>query len=272
MRPRPPGRRSAAGPPAVRSATAGPGAPPPPPRHPPRGPARCPAPAPPRRTASAGTTTRRTPRAREGDAHRQDARHPANLAAEPELPDQGHAARGGAHLLRPEQDPERDREVQRRPRLAQLCRREVHGDPPRRVVEAGVPEGAADALPRLRQRGVREADDREPGQPRRDVDLDADDASGDPLERCGEEGCEHGRHGRPCRLPARLSATRGQVRDAGTPDAGAGRLPPSRSTGSTWASAPCSAPAGRGSARSTCRSPSRSPAPTVRARSPPWRP
>ena len=114
----------------------GPEQPPPPPRRPPRRPARCRAPAAASAAASAGTTTRRTPARPEREAHRQDPRDPAHLAAQPQLPDQRHASRRGAKLLRAEQDPEGDREVQRRPGLAQLGRGEVDGDPPRRVVEA----------------------------------------------------------------------------------------------------------------------------------------
>ena len=117
--------------------------------------------------------------------------HAAHLAAEPELADQRDAAGTGPHLLRAEQDPERDREVERRTRLAQLRRREVDRDPARRVVVAGVAQRAADALPRLGQRGVRQPDDREARQAGRDVDLDPDDPAGDPVERGGEEGREH---------------------------------------------------------------------------------
>ena len=116
-------------------------------------------------------------------AHRQDPRHPANLAAEAELPDQGHPSLSGSHLVGSEQDPHRDREIQRRAGLPELRRGEVHRDPPRRVVEARVPERAADALPCLGERCVRETDDREPGQTGRHVNLDANDASRDALER-----------------------------------------------------------------------------------------
>jgi hypothetical protein len=41
--------------------------------------------------------------------------------------------------------------------------------------KAGVPDRAADALTRLLEGGVSEADDREAGQARGDVDLDPDD-------------------------------------------------------------------------------------------------
>ena len=66
----------------------------------------------------------------------------------------------------PEQDAERDREVERRAGLSDLGRGEVDRDPARRVVEPGVAQRAAHALPRLGQRGVGQADDREPRQAR----------------------------------------------------------------------------------------------------------
>ena len=93
--------------------------------------------------------------------HRQDPGHRPDLAAERQLADEGERPGRRPDLLRPEQDPERDREVERRARLALLGRGEVDGDPPRRMDEAGVADRAADPLARLLERGVGEADDRE---------------------------------------------------------------------------------------------------------------
>ena len=71
----------------------------------------------------------------------------AHLAAQPQLPDQRHASRPRPQLLRAQQDPERDREVQRRPGLAQLRRGEVDRDPARRMVVAGVAQRARGRAP-----------------------------------------------------------------------------------------------------------------------------
>ena len=85
----------------------------------------------------------------------------------------------------------RSRGPQRRPGLRHVRRREVDGDPARRMHEAGVAQRAADPLARLADRRVAEPDDREPGQPGRHVDLDADDPPVEGDERGGEQGREH---------------------------------------------------------------------------------
>ena len=69
-------------------------------------------------------------------------------------------------LLGAEEDPDRDREVERGAGLAQVGRGEVDGDPARRMAEPGVADRAADPLAGLLERGVGEPDDREPGQTR----------------------------------------------------------------------------------------------------------
>ena len=179
---------------------------------------------------------------------------PAHLAAEPELADQRHAARARPHLLRAEQDPERDREVERRARLAQLRRGEVDRDPPRRVVVAGVAQRAADPLARLGQRGVRQPHDREARQPGRDVDLDPDDPAGDPVERGGEQGREH-------------AATLGRRAHRATCRA----THPRRTAEARRPTARRPAPAARPPGRTPCRRPARSRAPSARAPSRPSR-
>ena len=141
--------------------------------------------------ASSGDDDPPEPPPRERGGHRQDPGHRAHLAAERQLADQRDPTRRGADLLRPEQDPHRDREVERRAGLALLGRREVDRDPARRMDEPGVPDRAADPLARLLERRVGEADDREPGQPAGDVDLDPDDPAVEADERGGQEGREH---------------------------------------------------------------------------------
>ena len=125
-------------------------------------------------TTAAGTTTRRTPRRCSAATIGSIPGTAAHLAAQPELTDERQASGRRQHLLRPEEDRHRDRQVERRARLAQVRRREVDRDPARRVDEPGVAQRAADPLARLLERCVGQSDDREPGQPGRDVDLDPD--------------------------------------------------------------------------------------------------
>ena len=105
-------------------------------------------------------------------------------------------------LFRAEQDPDRDREVERRAGLAQVGRREVDRDPPRRVDEAGVAERAADPLPGLLEGRVGEADDGEAGQSRRDVDLDPDEPPIEAVERRGRNDGQHAPQASRRRSPA----------------------------------------------------------------------
>ena len=65
-----------------------------------------------------GTTTRRTPRRASAATIGSTPGHRLDLAAERQLADIADAARPAPHLLRPEQDPDRDREVERGARLA----------------------------------------------------------------------------------------------------------------------------------------------------------
>ncbi len=194
---------------------------------------------------------------RERDRHRQDARDAADLAAEAELPDQPDAVLTRAELLGSQEDAEGDRQVERRAGLAQLGGREVDRDAAWWMVEARVAQRPAHTLPRLRQRGVRQPDDREPGQARGDVHLDADDPAGDADERGGQEGCEHERHGSRGHSPP------------------AYREPPRRRrarAGTSAVSAPRRAPAAGPACPRPDRSPGRSPARSARARSRPCRP
>ena len=69
-----------------------------------------------------------------------------------------------------------------RPGLAQAGRRQVDDDPPQRELEAAVDQRRPHPLPRLPDRGVGKADDREAGQAAVDVDLDPDRAGGDAVE------------------------------------------------------------------------------------------
>ena len=142
-------------------------------------------------TASGGDDHAADPATRQGGDHRQDARDRPHLAAERQLADQRQPSSGRADLLRAEQDPHRHREVERRAGLALVGRREVDRDPARRMDEAGVAQGAADPFARLLERGVGQPDDREPGQPGRDIDLDPDEPAIEAVERRGWDDGQH---------------------------------------------------------------------------------
>ena len=98
--------------------------------------------------------------------HRQDPGHRSDLAAERQFPTRAlRAPEPPPHLLRSEQDPERDRQVQRRACLALL-----RGARLTVIRRGGWTKPALRIAPRTRsraswKRGVREADDREPGRP-----------------------------------------------------------------------------------------------------------
>ena len=75
--------------------------------------------------------------------------------------------------------------------LAPVGRRQVDRDARQRVLEAGVADGAADALAGLRERRVRQAHDLAAGQPRRDVHLDAHELAAQAADDGGVQDREH---------------------------------------------------------------------------------
>ncbi len=97
---------------------------------------------------------------RERRDHGEDAGTGRTSPPSAELAEQGDRPRPGPDLLGPEEDPDRDGQVEGRAGLAQLGGREVDGDAPRREGEPGVADGAADAFARLLDGGVAEPDDR----------------------------------------------------------------------------------------------------------------
>ena len=160
-------------------------------------------------TASAGDHDPPQPAPGERGHHRQDARHRSHLATERQLADHRDPARPGSNLLRPEQDPDGHREVERRAGLAQVRRREVDRDPAGRVDEPAVAQRATDALASLLERRVGEPDDREAGQARCDIHLDADEPAVEAVKRRGWDDRQHARrlrtgayHAVPRDLPA----------------------------------------------------------------------
>ena len=145
-------------------------------------------------TAAAATTTRLSPRrasaATIGRTPGTDRTSPPSDSS----PISAMRPPTGPNLLRAEQDPDGHREVERGAGLAQVGRGEIDRDPARRVDEAGVPERAADAFARLLERGVGQPDDGEPGQPGRDVDLDADEPAVEAVECGGRDDGQHAAH------------------------------------------------------------------------------
>jgi hypothetical protein len=131
------------------------------------------------------------PASRDGRDHRQDAWHGPDVAVEAQLADETDRGAARADLFRSEQDAECDGQIQRGTGLAQLRGGEVHRDPPRRKGEPGIPNGAANPFPRLLDRSITEADDREPRQAWRDVDLDADRPAVEAMQRCGWDDGQH---------------------------------------------------------------------------------
>ncbi len=95
----------------------------------------------------------------------------------------------------------REREIQARPRLWHVARREVGGDPPGGELIAGVEDRRLNALARLTYGGVGETDDRECGQPGADVDLDGHVSRVQPFDRERMRPASMA----PCLLPPVLS-------------------------------------------------------------------
>ncbi len=79
-----------------------------------------------------------------------------------------------ARLARRQQERECDGQVEARPLFAQVGRRQVDRDAPRRELEAAVDDRGADALATLLHGRVGQAHDREGGGRRHDVGLDLD--------------------------------------------------------------------------------------------------
>ena len=166
-------------------------------------------------SVAAGTSTRRTPAAASA---RPIGSTPGTLRTSPPRPSSPISATR-PRVTRSCSDPSRIPIAIARssdaPAFRQLRRGEVHGDPPRWVVVARVAQRPADALPRLGQGRVRQPHDREPRQPGRDVDLHPDEPPGEAVERGGEQGREHERHGRPRHSSRTYAARRrGTIRPA----------------------------------------------------------
>jgi hypothetical protein len=93
-------------------------------------------------------------------------------------------ARGREHA-------EGDGEVERRPRLADVRRRQVHGDAMRGELEAGIPDRAADAVATLTHARVGQPDHREGRQAEGDIHLDVDREGLDSEDGSAPQAGEH---------------------------------------------------------------------------------
>ena len=125
----------------------------------------------------------------------REAERPADRphgAVEPELSDEDAARVVDGLEPRNLQKGDGDGEIERGSELAEAGRREVDGDGSRRDREAAVAKRRADPLPGLADARIRQADDREGGEPGRDVDFHVQDAGFD-SESCG--GVDSGEHG-----------------------------------------------------------------------------
>ncbi len=94
-------------------------------------------------------------------------------------------------LARRRQYGERDRQVEPRSFLPELCRRQVDRDPAQRPLELGRGDPAAHPLFRLLAGAVGEPDDRERGHPALEVRLHLDAASLEPDQSMRNGPCEH---------------------------------------------------------------------------------
>ena len=120
---------------------------------------------------------------------------PATAAIEPSRPSSPSTVKPFERVVRHRADrrhqAERDRQVVVAAFLRQVGGREIDGDAARRQREAGGDQRGAHALLRFGHRLVRQADDVEGGQARRDLHLHVDRAGLDALERHRRDALDH---------------------------------------------------------------------------------
>jgi hypothetical protein len=122
----------------------------------------------------------------------ENAAHPAQATVERQLADgSGAFERGPRQLLGRCEKCQRNRQVKAGSLLAQLGRREVHGDAAVREAQLGRGDPASDPLTRLLAGAVGETDDREAGQAVADVGFDVDAPRLESDERMRDRACKH---------------------------------------------------------------------------------
>src|SRR5205823_3678794 len=133
---------------------------------------------------------RRPPRGR-GDG--EGAAHAVHAAVEPELAEHAPAGEvGQAEVAEGGEEPEGDRQVERRALLAHAGGAQVDGHPALGVLEAAVAERRPDALGALAHGAIGEADGGRVREAGGDVDLDVDDEGVDAAEGPRADAGEHG--------------------------------------------------------------------------------
>ncbi len=130
-------------------------------------------------------------RSTRGEHRGQDAVRRTQPPVEAELAEvHGAGHRLGRHRPTRREDREGYREVEAGAVLRQDGRREVDGDPADGELASRVACRGADPLAGLAERGVRQADEHEPGELARDVGLDVDERSVQAGERDGERATD----------------------------------------------------------------------------------
>ena len=110
-----------------------------------------------------------------GQGRRQHPANRAQFAAQAQLGVEFHALGGlDRELARGGQNTQRDRQVEAAALLGQVRRCQVDRDPPGREFETGIDQCGADPVLALLDRGFRQSNDRQAGQPASQVDFDTD--------------------------------------------------------------------------------------------------
>ncbi len=134
--------------------------------------------------------------------HRQHARHSLDRARQRQLAEQRPCPAAAPDLPRCHEDPDGDGQVICGTALAPVGRGEIDRYARCGIVEAAVPNGAANPFPRLGEGRVRQSHDVARRQTWGDVDLDADQLAAQAIDHRSHERREHGAHARRGRLPA----------------------------------------------------------------------
>ena len=140
-----------------------------------------------------GHDQRRVPVAAAVERHGEDATHRPHTAVQGQLAqDEGALEAPRFHQAGGAKNPEGHRQIEGGARLAEIGGGEIDGDALSGELEAGVPEGRADAIAALAHRGIGQAHRGEARQPRGDIHLHRHRGGFDALERGREDPRQHG--------------------------------------------------------------------------------